>query len=363
MPDGGAELFESPVKREGDDLLSTMSTIQGATLASPSGTMSPEQPEAKAKVHLQAEIERGGLGSLLQRVLADGEAWPYLDLAENALGDDGARLLREVLDGSPQLRRLNVLRTGMTVSGLEELGALLPSCPRLEALNLGGVDLQRTPVPDRLCDAVRTSTSLRILHLTHCRLTSAHCRPLLNALVGSGSSHLERLNLSYNDLDSVAVAEMHRIFDACPRLSTLCLSANKLGPKGGDLMAGAITKASRSATQLMLDHNNLLQRGCQALVRAWKEVQRTRPLTLLDLRDNGLTEGQCHDLAQELGKPAAEPKLNFEGGSRQVLLSWPEKSGSLHYSRHAAAHSEYGRREFPSCDPVAVRWWGEARPR
>eukprot|EP00927_Polykrikos_kofoidii_P050009 TRINITY_DN43974_c0_g1_i1.p1 TRINITY_DN43974_c0_g1~~TRINITY_DN43974_c0_g1_i1.p1 ORF type:complete len:350 (+),score=66.97 TRINITY_DN43974_c0_g1_i1:81-1130(+) len=301
---------------------SHLADIQPATSPSPS--------RERSKVINAPLIAKLGLVGFLENAVEKAESCTFLTLAENHIGDDGARMIREVLSSRPHcIRRMSLLRTGLGYDGLVEIGRLLPSCPVLETLILSGNDFSVCGGAGEalavFCDHLLQAPELRALHLAHTRLNSQIVRPLCAAL-RSEAWRIELLDLSHNDLDASVMCELGESLHANSYLRTLNLTANKLGFKGGEALAAGLSKSPDSALRrLGVDRNALELRGCSAIARIWADKVGPQ-LDLLDLRENKLTEAGCKELCRMFRHP---PDWTLEFGSRQVRISWPSKQGTV----------------------------------
>lgn len=302
---------------------SQIADIRSSRCTSPS---SRERPKAVN----EATIAKLGIRGFLESAAEQAESFTSLSLAENNIGDEGARVVREVLSTRAHcIRRISLLRTGLGPDGLLQIGQLAPTCAVLETLILSGNDFcggssEEDPFA-MFCECIVQARELRVLHLTHAGLTSELLRPLCAAL-RSEAMHIEHLDLSHNELDSRIMTELGQSLKANFSLHTLKLTANKLGFKGGEALAAGLSKAPECALRrLGLDRNALELRGCSALARLWAEKAGPQ-LDLLDLRENRLTDSGCQDLCRIFAHP---PGWTLEFGSRKVLISWPSKHGTV----------------------------------
>lgn len=275
------------------------------------------------KVLYQDLIATIGLGNFLQSTVAQQESCTALDLAENDLGDDGAHVFREVLAGCQHLCRVNLSRTGISCGGFASIGEFAESCPSLEVLVMAGNPIGHLPVSFHR--GVQLAPALRSLDLSNCGIGSDMLRPLCDALCARPiEAGLERLNMSYNHVETAGLDQILRLLGDNSKLRTLELSACRIGPKGVDTISNRIAKAP-AMRRLRVDRNDLGLRGCRALLRLWNGD--SPQLDLLDLQENGVTEAGCRELCDLLGK-AHSATVEFHGG-RQVLMSWRTPQGKV----------------------------------
>jgi len=301
---------------------------------------SPFTMAAPPKVCNEMLIDQLGLQGFLQSVLEQGESHTALTLAENAIGDDGARIVRETLAGSQHLRRLTLLRGGLGAAGLCEVGAMIEEMPKLETLVVGGCSIGSEPFPNLFCQGIAKAPALRQLHVDHSGLTASTLPPLCAVLRGEDCQQpafLERLNLSHNQLGAEGAQLVIRSLANNQVLRKLELTANGIGPRGGMHVADDFAKIPNAGLRtLIIDRNEMGFRGCSALARNW--TQHVGPLLdILSMRDNGLTWPNCDELCSVLGKPAAE-KMFFGDGSREVWITIPKRPATMVHSTYNGRH-------------------------
>lgn len=292
------------------------------------------------KVCNEMLIDQLGLQGFLQNVLEQGESHTALTLAENAIGDDGARIVRETLAGSQHIRRLTLLRCGLGAAGLSEVGAMVEEMPVLETLVVGGCCIVSEPLPDLFCQGIAKAPVLRQLHVDHSELMASSLPPLCAILRGDGCQQppfLERLNLSHNRLGGEGAQLLIRSLANNQVLRRLELTANGIGPRGGTHVADDFAKIPNAGLRkLIIDRNELGFRGCSAFARNWTQEVGPR-LDLLSMRSNGLTWPNCDDLCSVLGKPPADT-MQFENGSREVWITIPKRPATMVHSTYNGRH-------------------------
>lgn len=307
----------------------------GAALKTSADDPSLDLPASRPTVAYAAKIAQLGLRGFLQHACDQGAGFSTLSLAENAIGDAGVQVLCDVMSGNPFLRRLNLHDTGIGHNGFEKLGGLLQACPQIEVLVLSGNRPGDAPLPDAFCSAVAAAPALRALQLSSCGLDEACLRPLFEALCKRnlcGLAPLERLTLSRNRIAGLKAAELCGVLAASGVLEGLDLSANSLGPAGGEALAQRLHGVeSCGLRRLSVDANGLELRGCRALVRLWNSPSGPS-LEHLDLRENGLSEGNCTELSRMLGKELGS--VLQLGGGRRVMLSWRDRQAVMSRKAH-----------------------------
>jgi hypothetical protein len=254
------------------------------------------------------ELAGNALGDAGARVLATAPVRPTrLDLAGNGIGDDGARALA----ASPLLARVRELRLGGNHIGPAGVAALAGSrhLGQLTSLALAG-----NPIGDDGARALADAAlpSLVELDLARARLTSK----ALWALAASPlAARLQTLTLQRNHLDGAGAAALATAPAA--RLEALGLAQNLLGDDGARALAGAHLPALRllnvtragigddgavalagarwpRLSQLCAGNNVIGTRGAAALMAT------QLPLERLVLAGNVHDRGEARRLASQL---------------------------------------------------------------
>jgi len=330
-----AYIFASSAHGVADGVNSDLYSVTQSTSLGPGcfvhdDDTSPTMP----KVLHKADIDRLGFRDFLVSVIEKQGGSTALDLSENAIGDQGVRVLREVLSGHPHLRRLNLHGAGFSFYGFQEVGSLLDRCPELHTLSLGHNSLDPGPLqkfPDAFCLGLKHAPALRVLNLNSCEIT-AIAIPSLCGVLCSPEHQLECLSLAGNMLDGAAAVEVISSLAENTTLHALDLGANRFGMKGGEAIAAGLAKVDKCALRrLDMERNELKLRGCQALLRLFA-TGKGPPLDRLDLRNNGVSEADCTELCKVVDRVLA-PVLQLDGGARRILLSWPHRPARVVHSR------------------------------
>ncbi|XP_027370431.1 NACHT, LRR and PYD domains-containing protein 5 [Bos indicus x Bos taurus] len=122
----------------------------------------------------------------------------HLSLSMNPLEDPGMNLLCEVMmEPSCPLRDLDLVNCRLTASCCKSLSNVITRSPRLRSLDLAANALGDEGIA-ALCEGLKQKNTLTRLGLEACGLTSEGCKALSAAL--TCSRHLASLNLMRNDL-------------------------------------------------------------------------------------------------------------------------------------------------------------------
>ncbi|XP_077080877.1 NACHT, LRR and PYD domains-containing protein 12-like isoform X6 [Siphateles boraxobius] len=233
-----------------------------------------------------------------------------LNLTENKLVDIGVTLLSDGLkDPHCKLEILRLWKCGVTDEGCVALASALRSNPsHLRKLNLtenklgnSGVKLLSDGLKDPHC-------KLEILRLIKCGVTDEGCAALASAL-RSNPSHLRKLDLSINKLGNRGVMLLS---DGLNELEILGLRDCGVTDEGCADLASALRSNPSHLRKLDLSRNNIGNRGVKLLSDLKKDPH--YKLETLELRDCGVTDEGCADLASALRSNPSH--------LRELDLSW-----------------------------------------
>ncbi|XP_037373213.1 ribonuclease inhibitor [Talpa occidentalis] len=141
------------------------------------------------------------------RVLRAKKSLKELSLADNALGDEGVRLLCEsLLDPGCQLESLWVKTCGLTAASCQHLSSMLTKNQHLRELQLSRNPLGNAGV-QLLCQGLsQPDTKLQTLWLSDCEVTDSSCGSFASLLLANRS--LRELDLSNNGLGDPGVLQL-----------------------------------------------------------------------------------------------------------------------------------------------------------
>ncbi|XP_037023917.2 NACHT, LRR and PYD domains-containing protein 5 [Artibeus jamaicensis] len=136
----------------------------------------------------------------------------HLNLSMNPLGDDGVHFLCEVLAEMPcHLQDLELMKCCLTAASCKNLCAVITQSKHLRSLDLAANALGDEGVA-ALCEGLKqTTTCLRRLGLEACGLTSDCCEVLASALMSN--QQLRSLNLMRNNFTPEGIKKLCPAFE------------------------------------------------------------------------------------------------------------------------------------------------------
>ncbi|XP_071970623.1 NACHT, LRR and PYD domains-containing protein 12-like [Engystomops pustulosus] len=169
------------------------------------------------------------------------------DLSNITISALDCTVLSFIMECCSHIEGLDLSRCSITPEGLERLA---PGLHNLRSLRLVGNNLPDTSsVP--LASMMRNNPGLRLLDLSHNRLSGRDFSLLLEALSGS----IETLRLAGNDLTEMSCMQLASVIRNKTNLKRLVLSDNHLsGPHLGDLLE-SLSSPSCRIEQLLLWNN------------------------------------------------------------------------------------------------------------
>ncbi|KAL0984328.1 hypothetical protein UPYG_G00140020 [Umbra pygmaea] len=291
--------------------------------------------------HLQklslAENAIGNKGAkALSRALLVNRTLNMLDLRSNNIGSKGAKFLSEALKTNQFLVSINLQNNNIEEEGGRALADLLLSKSKLASLNL-----QKNSIgPDgarRLAEALKTNRTLtemilcsnqvgdkgttalaQALTVNH-TLLSLHLQS--NSISNKGMTALTKalrlnrglicLNLRENSIGVEGAKDMARALQENCSLQDLDLTANLLHDEGVKAIAGAV-KVNRALTSLHLQWNFIKCTATKALAQA---LLTNSTMQLLDLQENAIGDEGVVALAGALKANVSVCTLCLQGVS------------------------------------------------
>ena len=146
------------------------------------------------------------------------------------IGCGGAVQLVSSLHSS-KLRELRMYRTGISDPDFDCLARYIHSTTSLEELGIGGNEISVESI-DSLCRALSANSSMRLLDMSYCHLTTSHCVCLGQLLRHPIHCQIENLYLGGCGLTSDGVGEVVSGLSENHSLRELVLSGNQIGSEG-----------------------------------------------------------------------------------------------------------------------------------
>ena len=165
----------------------------------------------------------------------------------------------------------------------------------------------------KVAKALQQITTLRILGLGNNKMPSKACDEL--ALAIKSNKHLEQLGLSDNDLHYSAIVILNSL-TTITTLTVLILYNNRITQEAGEALASVIMHNIGLET-LNLNDNNL----SIGALKVAKALQHITTLRMLYLRNNGLPQGACDELALAIKSNKELKELSLSGNDISYLLA------------------------------------------
>ena len=242
-------------------------------------------------------------------VLAEGVQWmpclETLDLRYNShIGCGGAVQLLSSLH-SNKLRELHMNETGINDPDFECLSSYIHSTTSLHELWIGENDISVESI-DSLCKALSTNSSIRLLDMRDCHLTTSHC-----VCLGQLLRHckIETLYLSSCSLTSDGVGEVMSGLSDNHTLRVLDLSYNQIISEGAVTIA-TMLKTNSSLETLYLEGCSIDSSGGVELLTA---LERNKTLRILELSWNALGDDGVRGLIVGLENNSSLEDLWLDG--------------------------------------------------
>ncbi|XP_072132798.1 NACHT, LRR and PYD domains-containing protein 3-like isoform X2 [Mobula birostris] len=154
-----------------------------------------------------------------------------LNLSANELGDSGVKLVSAALRNPEcKIQKLELIRVGLTDSGVEDLASALSTNPSLTELHLSNNKLGDSGVK-LVCAALRNpECKLQKLELYNVGLSDSGAEDLVSAL--STNTSLSELELGSNSLTDRSVPALRRLILTLPSLEWIGLWGNRFNRTG-----------------------------------------------------------------------------------------------------------------------------------
>ena len=232
-----------------------------------------------------------------------------LDLSGNlGIGCGGAVQLVSSLHSS-KLRVLRMDGTGISDPDFDCLARYyIHSTTSLEVLGIGWNKISVESI-DSLCRALSANSSMRILDMNGCHLTTSHCVCLGQLLRHPIHCQIERLNLGGCGLTSDGVGEVVSGLSDNHSLRELDLSWNQIGSEGAVAVA-TMLKTNSSLERLSLAGCGI---GSSGGVELGAALERNKTLRYLGLSRNKLGDDGVRGLSAGLENNSSLKDLALHG--------------------------------------------------
>ncbi|XP_043852217.1 NACHT, LRR and PYD domains-containing protein 3-like [Dromiciops gliroides] len=248
----------------------------------------------------------------LSYALGSNHSLKNLNLSVNSLGNDGMKLLCKTLKNQNcSLQELRMFWCHLTDTCCQDLSSTLIQNQNLLHLDLAGNALKDDGVK-LLCEALKhPHCQLQILVLWKCHLTSVSCEYLSFALISN--QNLTHLDLSGNDLgDNGIMLLCEALGNQYCSINSLQLRSCGLTSSGCQDLSTALKK-NRSVTHLNLADNALGNHGVTLLCEALGYPNCL--LQELKLQGCSFSEACCWDLSSALKSNEKLTHLNLGGNT------------------------------------------------
>ncbi|XDV23330.1 hypothetical protein PO909_027943 [Leuciscus waleckii] len=236
-----------------------------------------------------------------------------LNLSEHELGDTRVNQISALLlDKHCKLNTLQLRNCSLTEESCSALATVLRSNSSLKELDMSNNNLQDSGVEELQKGLENTNCSLEKLILSYCSITEEGYKALAAAL-RSNPSHLIELDLTGNDPGQSGVKELNDLLqDQNYQLKTLRV----LGPAADE--ACQYVREIVSKNLLLLRELNLSERELGDTrvnqIAAFLQDKHCQ-LSILMLRDCGLTEESCSALATVLRSNSSLKELDMSNNN------------------------------------------------
>ncbi|XP_035764107.1 NACHT, LRR and PYD domains-containing protein 12-like [Neolamprologus brichardi] len=258
-----------------------------------------------------------------------------LNLSNNNLQDSGIKRLCAGLK-SPhyKLEVLVLSDCDLSERSCEDLSSLFSSeSSSLTELDISSNNFQDTGMK-HLCIALHSPyCTLRILRLRSCNLSERSCEDL-SSVLSSQSSSLREVDLSNNDLQDSGVKLLSVGVKSSTEMKTLRLSGCKLSEISCEVLSSVLTSQPSSLRELYLSDNDLGDSGIKLLSSGVKST--LCKLEILTLSGCLITDQGCDSLASALeSNPSHLRELDLsynhpgDTGMKLLLAGWKNPAWRL----------------------------------
>ena len=246
-------------------------------------------------------------------VLAEGvQRMPCLETLKLSInphiGCGGAVQLLSSLHSS-KLRQLFMYGTGINDPDFECLASYIHSTTSLQVLDIGRNDISVESI-DSLCKALSTNSSMRLLYMNDCRLTTSHCVCLGQLLRHPIHCKIDKLYLNSCSLTSDGVGEVMSGLSDNHTLRVLDLNYNNEIRSEGAVSIATMLKTNSSLKTLYLVDCSIDSSGGVELGTA---LERNKTLRVLELSRNTLGDDGVRGLIVGLENNSSLEELWLNG--------------------------------------------------
>ncbi|XP_074073496.1 NACHT, LRR and PYD domains-containing protein 3-like isoform X2 [Macrotis lagotis] len=250
---------------------------------------------------------------LLSSLLKNNINLTSLDLSMNFLGDEGMKVLCEVLrNKNCNIQELRLSRCHFSNSCCENFSSALKTHGKMKYLDLSENNLEDVGM-NQICETLgNPDYNLQKLKLSQCHLTAACCQTLSTCIKNQSLTHLDVSGNILHDYGMQLLCEalrhpscnLHKLFLSLCNLTDVCCQ---------DLSSAL--KNNRSLIHLDLGCNNLSNNGVKLLCEALENQDCN--LQSLELWNCHLSADCCHALSSVLKKNQNLTHLNLGANSLQ----------------------------------------------
>ncbi|KAL0242943.1 hypothetical protein GEMRC1_005506 [Eukaryota sp. GEM-RC1] len=230
---------------------------------------------------------------LLAEALQFNDSVTSLQLRSNSVGAEGAIALAEVLAVNASLTSFGLRSNSVGAVGARALAEALTVNASLTSIDLWNNSIGNAGAR-ALAEALTVNASLTSIDLWNNSIGNAGARALAEALAVNDS--LKSVNMSYNSIGDEGVKALAEALKVNTSITIFDLSCNSIGNQGAGALADAL-KVNSSITTLDLRQNSIGNAGAIALSEALKV---NGLVTSIDLAKNSIGVKGARALAETL---------------------------------------------------------------